>query len=149
MITVDYHSLTKKSGHDGHSEALVGSVGEARERKAAGEHWGDVIPAIPEKGYAGLNLTVAGRNMLQNGCSVAPIDDQTDTPSSPVVEESDPSEGSAIEVLATSTDTPKTAESGMLPETGSALLPLAVAALGLIGAGITYVTLYVRRAFQR
>lgn len=86
MITVDYNSIVKNAGHDGHDGPIATSEAVAAELKADKISWGDVIPAIAEHDYAGKNFTAEGILLLNNDCEMPTVtaqeddDDENDTP---------------------------------------------------------------------
>lgn len=85
--TVDYNSIVRKSGHDGHNGGVAVSVAHATELKNNKQMWGDIIPAIAKHNYAGKNLTTEGRTILANGCNfptvVTPAPQEPTTPNKP------------------------------------------------------------------
>ena len=167
MITVDYNSIVKKAGHDGHDGPIATSEKVAAELKSEKISWGDVIPAIAEHDYAGKNFTSEGILLLNNDCEMPnvtatedPIDDEdedttggngnsteeeTETPGQGSVDSTDTE--TVVDTTDTTTDEPgKGGVATELPETGANWLAAAVAAVAsMAAAGIAYGTQNVRR----
>lgn len=67
-ITVDTHAVVM-NGHGGHDDTVVAiSTQKAQELKDAKVKWGDVIPAIPEQNFAGVNWNEEGKALFAHGC---------------------------------------------------------------------------------
>lgn len=150
VITVDYNSIIKQ-GHGSHDDLAVSSYAQARSVKAAGGHWGDVIPAIPEHDYLGKNNDKAGRQLLANDCNF-----KADNPvevTAPVVEDepkSTPTPGRGSIVAAEKV--PETKEQinqttvDSLPVTGIVSSPLLILMIGMLTAGASYLVTHLRRS---
>ena len=167
MITVDYNSIVKKAGHDGHDGPVATSEEVAAELKSDKISWGDVIPAIAEHDYAGKNFTSEGILLLNNDCEMPnvtatedPIEDEdedttggngnsteeeTETPGQGSVDSTDTE--TVVDTTDTTTDEPgKGGVATELPETGANWLAAAVAAVAsMAAAGVAYGTQNVRR----
>lgn len=165
MITVDYNSIVKKAGHDGHDGPVAASEAVAADMKSNKISWGDVIPAIAEHDYAGKNFTTEGILLLNNDCEMPTVTAQEDDDDTPTnggdgsTDETDtPGSGS---VDNTETDTPETTpgeetdmpvdEPGVggvaeeLPETGAASVVTVLTLIASVAvAGITYGTQHLR-----
>lgn len=146
VITVDYNSIVKM-GHGSHDELAVGSYAEARTVKAAGNHWGDVIPAMPEHNFAGRNNDKTGQKLLDNNCKF-PVDkpvDEGDKETPPVDETDDqpqtptPGKGQVEDEVE---DQPAV---DSLPLTGIASSPLMILLLGALTAGVSYLVAHLSR----
>lgn len=84
-VTVDYNSIVRGPGHDGHNGGVATSVAHATQMKNDKQRWGDIIPAIAEHNYAGKNLTTEGRTILANDCKFPTV--VTPAPETPVTPE--------------------------------------------------------------
>lgn len=117
MITVDYNSIVKKAGHDGHDGPVATSEKVAAELKSEKISWGDVIPAIAEHDYAGKNFTSEGVLLLNNDCEMPNVIATED----PIDEEDEDTTGgnggSTEEDTDTDTDTETETETETEPET--------------------------------
>ena len=143
-ITVDTHAVVM-AGHGGHDDGVVAtSTAKAQELKDAHTKWGDVIPAIPDQNFAGVNWNDAGKALFNHGCAMP-----TETPATTTPQE-DKDHNDKQETPAKSTVT--TASTGAastpaeLPQTGASPIASILGLGSLVTAGSYY--LNSRRARQ-
>ena len=79
-ITVDYNSVNKKSGHQGHDEIFAGQhvfAGAASYPRAKDKLWGDIIPPDPSglNRWKPLNWFEGGKAIYESPTSVCPAYD--------------------------------------------------------------------------
>lgn len=138
-ITVDYHAITKGSGHGGHTGPIASTLAKAESLKASGTHWGDIIPPAEKAGYPGLNWGTMGKAIYNNGCRLPTITTLgTAKPSTPSHKDDEKS-------VATPAQQPIT----QLPATGVGDTLLVTIALGATTAIVTAAGIRLKTVFQR
>lgn len=129
-ITIDAHAAVK-AGHAGHNEGVVAtSVAKATEFKAAKITWGDVIPAIPDQNFTGLNWNGDGKALLNHNCAVATV---TPANTESTATETKPGDKTGTKTVASATSTPSE-----LPQTGAVSSTAHVLGIGSLVTASTY-----------
>lgn len=151
VITVDYNSLIKM-GHGSHQGPVATSKSHASQLKSQKIRWGDVVPAIAKHGYAGVNYTHAGKNLLANNCKATvgvgsqkpgaekPVEDQK-------VDQKPVSRSAAVAAktpIATEVEVETPLVVSTLPATGATSSPLLILLAGLLTAGTSYLLPHLR-----
>lgn len=136
-ITVDTHAAVK-AGHAGHDEGVVAtSVAKATELKEAKITWGDVIPAIPEQNFAGLNWTADGKALFNHDCAMTNVtttSTKTETPANTKPEDQKTETKADTKTSVGAAGTP-----AELPQTGTVSPVAGILGLGsLVSAGSYY-----------
>ena len=143
-ITVDTHAVVK-AGHGGHDATVIATTtAKAQELKDAHTKWGDVIPAIPDQNFAGVNWSEEGKALFNHGCAMPTETPATTTPT----EDKDHTDKEKTPVKSTVTPASTGAAStpAELPQTGASPIASVLGLGSLVTAGSYY--LNSRRARQ-
>lgn len=154
MVSVDYNSIIKQ-GHGSHEGIVVSNTAEADFVKKAGKHWGDIIPAIPEHNYKGLNYDEKGKQVLENGCRTVSAAKglEKKSPENPSQDQakSEIKTPTTTETPVDNSNTEDEAEKApaQLPLTGPSLTIALMLLTSLAITGVTYLGSYIRTVLNR
>lgn len=142
-ITVDTHAVVM-NGHGGHDDTVVAiSTQKAQELKDAKVTWGDIIPAIPEQNFAGVNWNEEGKALFAHGCGCPTVTPASTTPDKEK-DHTDNETPAKTETPASNTGAASTPAE--LPQTGASPIASIFGLGSLVTAGSYY--LNSRRARQ-